>query len=189
LHNAIDINIYFGSLGVVGAVTVGLLFSGTSIGRFSPARGLIAGAVVLSSTVIGFGALVFTTDELRHRAQIEYESNKILVAIETLEQARAVMPWNSSVYHESGEILLDASQKFHDTKYLDRAIESFRRAIELSPNKVGPHIGLGLGLSQAGNLAGALSELDIAHDLYPRSTYVKAIARLLEQQKGMIRGQ
>ena len=183
LHNAIDINVYFGSLGVVGAVTIGLLCSGNVIGHIAPARSLLAGAAVFTSAAVGFGALVFTSDELRHRAQIEYENNKTLVAIATLEQARAVMPFNSSVYHESGEILLDASQKLKDTKYLDRATESFRRAIELSPNKVGPHIGLGLCLSQAGNLDGAISELDIAHDLYPRSTYVQAITRLLEARK------
>ena len=183
LHNAIDINVYFPSVGLVGAAAIGLLFSENSARRILPSRGLVALAAVFASAAAGFAALVLVSDELRYRAQIEYENNKPLVAIATLEQAKAVMPLNSSLYHDSGEILLDASQKLHDPAYLRRAAASFRRAIELSPNKVGPHVGLGPCLSQDDDVDGGLSEIAIAHHLYPRSAYVQSITRLMEQRK------
>jgi len=183
LHNMIDINVYFGSVGAIGAAVIGLLFSNAKLERITPPRALTAATAAVAVAALGFGALVFLSEELQHRAQIEYENNKLLVAIATLDQAKQVMPFNSSLYHDSGEILLEASQKLRNPDYLSRAKESFRRAIELSPAKVGPHLGLGLCMSQAGDIDGALSQVAVAHELYPRSAYVQAVAALIGKRK------
>ena len=87
------------------------------------------------------------------------------------------------LFRSYGEIMLDASQKFHNPEYLTRATAAFRQAITLSPGKVGPHIGLGLCLSQAGNLTGAIAEIRKARELYPRSNYVASIAKLLAKRE------
>jgi hypothetical protein len=91
------------------------------------------------------------------------------------------MPFNSSLYHDSGQIQLELSQKLHDPQYLADATESFSRAIELSPNKVGPHVGLGLCLSANHDVVGGLKELRLAQYLYPDSTSTQAIVRLMEK--------
>jgi hypothetical protein len=182
-HNAIDIDVYFPSVGAVGAVLCGLLYARTSTSAALPGRGAVAGTGVFATVILAFSGLVLVSSELQHRAEVEYEDNKPLIAAATLEQAKQFMPFNSSLFHDSGEILLDLSQKLRKPEYLVRATASFERAVALSPEKAGHHIGLGLCLSSAGNLDGAMEEITRARQLYPTGTYGQSIARLLEQRK------
>jgi tetratricopeptide (TPR) repeat protein len=121
--------------------------------------------------------------ELQFRAQAEFENNMLPEASATLEQAKSVLPVNSSVYHDSGEVNLNIFQQQHDVRYLEEATASFRKAIALSPEKAGPHIGLSLCLSSANLVDQALEEIRVAERLHPSSTRVQAIARLLEKRK------
>jgi hypothetical protein len=87
------------------------------------------------------------------------KKTRFRLAAETLELAKAIMPYNSSLFHDSGDINLNLYHSKHDYKYLDVATRSFQRAIALSPNKVGPHIGLSLCLSSANRVEDARAEL------------------------------
>jgi tetratricopeptide (TPR) repeat protein len=120
--------------------------------------------------------------ELQQRAQIEYDQNNLPTAALTLEQAKALMPWNSSLFHDSGDINLALYHRRHNIRDLEVATASFKRAIQLSPDKVGPHVGLGLCLSTASQVEDALDEILIAKRLQPDSSQVQAIARLLEKR-------
>jgi Flp pilus assembly protein TadD len=93
------------------------------------------------------------------------------------------MPLNSSLFHDSGDILLNLYHKRHDRKYLTSATESFQRAVALSPSKAGSHIGLGLCLSSADQMDDALLHIRTALLLYPDSSYAQAIVKLMEQRR------
>jgi hypothetical protein len=181
VHNLIDIDVYFGSVGAVGAVLIGAFFRSSEAAASPPGNRLMVSLGTVALAVVVFSGLVLCSTELQNRAQGEYDSMKPKVAIETLRQARRIMPFNSSLYHDSGQIQLELSQKLHDPQYLADATESFSRAIELSPNKVGPHVGLGLCLSANHDVVGGLKELRLAQYLYPDSTSTQAIVRLMEK--------
>jgi hypothetical protein len=187
VHNLIDINVYFPSLGVIGAVLIGTLM------RRTPAvpqpRAATAGVLIVAAlglTTLVFASLVMVSSELQARAQREYEENRLEPAVATLETAKALMPINSSLFHDSGDIQLNLYHKKRDHKYLDGATQSFQRAIALSPQKAGPHIGLSLCLSSANRIEDARAELRVAGRLYPDNTYIQAIARLLEKRKTVL---
>jgi tetratricopeptide (TPR) repeat protein len=183
VHNLIDINVYFPSIGIVGAVLAGALFHRRSATEYTPGRPLLAGVAAVSLAVISFSALNMVSSELQHRAKYEYEENRLAAAAATLEQAKRFMPFNSSLYHESGDILLSLYHNRREETYLTQATESFRRAIALSPSKSGPHAGLSLSLSSAKQVDAALEEIRIAQSLYPDSSYLQAVARLLENRR------
>jgi len=181
LHNLIDIDVYFASVGAVGAVLIGVFLRDSEARTAPPGKGLIAGFAVISMTVVLFSGLVLFSTELQNRAQVEYDSLKPKEALETLREARRLMPFNSSIYHDAGQIQLELSQKLHEPQHLAEAKESFSRAIELSPYKVGPHIGLGLCLSAEHDVVGGLKEIRVAQFLYPDNTYAQAVVRLMEK--------
>jgi hypothetical protein len=189
IHNLIDIDIYFASVGSVGAILIGTLLrtpknSETTL-EVQPLRrpgNVLVGVIGLFSLIIvAFSGFVQVSTELQQRSQMEHDTMKPRDAEASLQKARALMPLDSSLFHDSGEIELELSQKLHEPKFLAAAQESFTRAIQLSPNKVGPHVGLALCLSSQRELDGALREIRIAQNLYPDSSYVQAVARLLEK--------
>jgi hypothetical protein len=183
VHNLVDINVYFGSLGVLGAVVIGtLLWKGEREIPLPAVRHNVAFGA-LSLIVVAFASLSMVSTELQHRAQAEYEEHKYAVAVATLDEARAMMPLNSSLFYDAGEILLDTYSRSRDAKQLTAATDSFRRAIALSPMKVGPHIGLGLCLSWTEDKGSALKEIRTAEELYPDSTYVQSIVKLMVGHK------
>jgi tetratricopeptide (TPR) repeat protein len=182
-HNLIDINVYFPSLGVIGAVLLGVLLRTPSSAPQPQARAGSVVTVCLGLIVLIFSAFAMVSTELQHRAQIEADENRFQDAANTLEQATTLMPLNSSLFHDSGDINLSLYHKRHDVRYLETATNSFRRAIALSPNKVGPHKGLGLCLSTANRVDDALEEVRIAQRLAPDSTNTHAILRLLERRR------
>jgi len=182
-HNLIDIDVYFPSVGIIGAAILGTLMRRPSVVPQPPAKAGTFALVAMGVVTLVFSGLSMVTSELQVRAQGEYEENKVQVAAETLELAKAIMPYNSSLFHDSGDINLNLYHSKHDYKYLDVATRSFQRAIALSPNKVGPHIGLSLCLSSANRVEDARAELRVAERLHPDSTYIQAVARLLEKRK------
>jgi len=180
LHNLIDIDFYFGSVGCVGAVLIGVLLR-NSASVVVPGKPIIAGAGMVAFAAVAFSALVMFSTELQNRAKGEYESMKPEAAIATLMNARALMPLNSSLYQEAGQIQLELSQKRREPKYLAAAIGSFQRSIALSPHRVDSHIGLGLCLSAGRDVTGGLREIRIAQKLYPDYAYADAVVRLMEK--------
>src|SRR5262249_870222 len=127
-------------------------------------RALVA---VLGILLVAFSGLSMVSSELQHRAQAEYQEHKKDTAADTLEWAKTIMPIDSSLYHDSGDILLDIYTRTRDPKRLNAATQSFQRAIALSPLKVGPHIGLGLCRSWLNDMDGAIREIRVAEELYP----------------------
>jgi Flp pilus assembly protein TadD len=81
---------------------------------------------------------------------------------------------------------LNLYQRRDDPKYLVAATEAFRRAIALSPEKAGSYTGLSLCLASANQVESALEEIRTAQRLYPDSTNIHAIAKLLEQRRAGI---
>jgi len=182
VHNMVDIDLYFGSVGVLGAIIIGLLFAKPEIVQFSVSKFSVAIAGTLATLFIVFAGISCVSTELQYRAQIEFENKKLATALDTLAVARRVCPINSSLDHDAGEIALNLYQNTRDTRYLNEAIEAFRAEVRLSPEKAGSHIGYSLSLSSANRLPEALAEIRIAQTLYPSSSYVQSIARLMAQR-------
>jgi hypothetical protein len=182
VHNLIDIDVYFPSIGVLGTVLLAALLKKPSLGPQPQARLGSATAVAFGGAVLVFSTLAMVSTELQQRAQIEYDQNNLPAAALTLEHARSLMPWNSSLFHDSGDINLALYHRRHDMRDLETATASFKRAIELSPDKVGPHVGLGLCLSTASHMEEALEEIRTAKRLQPDSGHVQAIANLMEKR-------
>jgi len=145
-----------------------------------------AALAVLGLVMLVFASLAMVSSELQVRAKGEYEENRLQAAAATLETAKAVMPINSSLFHDSGEVNLNLHHSKHDARYLDVATRSFQRAIALSPNKSGPRVGLSLCLSSVNQVEEAIKEVRVAQRLYPDSTYIQAVARLLEKRNSGI---
>ena len=187
VHNLMDINVYFGSVGVVGAILLGVFLRKTPVVTPPATPGIPLALIVgagLATLVFSF--LVMVSSELQFRAKAEFEENKLQVAAETLEQAKSLMPLNSSIFHDSGDVNLNLFHKRHDAKYLKVATESFQRAVALSPEKAGSHTGLGLCLASANHVKEAQDEIRMSERFYPENTYTHSISRLLEQRSAGI---
>src|SRR5262249_6335648 len=154
--NLIDIDVYFASVGVIGAVLIGSLFRKNESQLLPQAAWPIGVFGALALVVMAFSSLAMVSSELQHRAQAEYEDHKYTAAVATLDEAKSIMPLNSSLFHDAGEILLDVYSRGRDPKQLADAKASFQQAIALSPMKIGPHVGLGLCLSFAHDVDSAL---------------------------------
>jgi hypothetical protein len=178
-HNLIDINVYFPSMGVLGMVLIGILLARPRAEATVPPQLILISVSLVAVVVMIFSGLVLVASELRHQARIESENSQIVAALASLDLAKKFNPLNSSLYHESGEICLDLYYKKKDPQYLELATAAFGKAVELSPNTVGPHVGLGLSLSTANKVEEALREIDTAQRLYPESSYIRSIARLM----------
>jgi hypothetical protein len=182
VHNLIDIDVYFASVGTLGAVLIGALLSrGEAVeGRMGTASTALVG--VFAAVMVVFAGLNCVSSELQHRAQIEFENKKLTIATQTLALARRIMPINSSLHHEAGEIQLNLYHALHDPQYLTAATDSFRTAIAWSPEKAGSHIGYALCLSTATRMPEAIAEIRAAQQLFPSSAYIQSIAQLMEQR-------
>jgi tetratricopeptide (TPR) repeat protein len=136
--------------------------------------------------MLAVAGLAMISGELQFRAKKEFEENKFIAAADTLEIAKTLMPINSSLFHDLGDVNLNLYHKRHEAKFLDTATESFRRAVALSPDKAGSHTGLSLCLASANNVESALEEIRSAQRLFPDSTHIQSIAKLLEQRRAGI---
>jgi tetratricopeptide (TPR) repeat protein len=187
IHNLIDINVYFASVGVVGVVLLAVLLRKPETEPQPPARPALVLTLLASAGFVIFSALSMVSSELQFRAQAEFQENKFQVAADTLDIAKMLMPINSSLFHDSGDVNLNLYQRRDDPKYLEAATEAFRRSIALSPEKAGSYTGLSLCLASANQVEGALDQIRTAQRLYPDSTNIHAIARLLEQRWSGVR--
>jgi tetratricopeptide (TPR) repeat protein len=189
VHNLIDIDVYFPSVGVLGILLAGVLLRRPSVPAQPyplTARLALAFTVAAGLSLLAFSALVMVSSELQFRAKAEFEENKLQAAADTLEQAKSLMPLNSSLFHDSGDVNLNLYHKRRDVRYLQVATESFRRAVDLSPAKAGSHTGLSLCLASANKVDEAQKEIRTAERLYPDNTYIHSISRLLEQRNAGI---
>ena len=194
VHNLIEINIYFASVGATGVALIGLLVAQSRPAdqrmlrnpvpdKLAQITGLAAMAFIFSSGII------YVSGELLHRARVEIENQKLMEASETLDNAMRINPFNSSILHEAGQLTLELHQKTQAPVLLTRATEYFSRAVDLSPNKVGPHLGLGLCLSSADELDEALEQMEIAQSMHPYSRHVSSVRRLIENRQAARSGQ
>jgi tetratricopeptide (TPR) repeat protein len=185
LHNIGDNDIYFGSVGVLGAVILGMLWAQRSGRTAQPAGGGARLPIALVSTLavaaMVFSALACFSNELQFRAQIEYDNKKLPTAVETLQTAIRISPMNSSLYHDMGEILLNLYQTKKEPQYLTQSMEAFQSEVKLSPKKAGGHTGYALTLSSAGRMAEAIEQIRLAQSLYPSSSYIYSITQLMEK--------
>jgi hypothetical protein len=181
-HNMVDIDVYFPSVGVVGAVIIGALFAKDPREYPASPRLSFAAFGVFATIVVLFAGIACLSSELQQRAQIEYENKKLPAAVATLETARQLCPINSSIFHDSGNIQLELFQATREPHYLTAATSLFQRAVALSPEKAGSHIGYGLCLSSANRMTEALEQIHIAQRLYPSSRYAQSIAQLMERR-------
>jgi hypothetical protein len=186
VHNLIDINVYFPSLGIIGVALIGVTLSLPQKHFAKPPMPLVAAICMLAVAALVLGALVFVSSELEHRAKIEVENGKLGESIATLDLATKFNPLNSSFYHVAGETSLELFHKTQNVEYLERAKTSFQKAIELSPLKVGPRVGLGLCLSVSNQMDEAMREIAVAQRLYPSSSFVRSVQALMERR---IRGE
>ncbi len=189
VHNLIDIDLYFASVGAVGVILTGVLGAAFHDQRpvNAPAKalskwvlgsvGAIAIAIVVSSGVI------YVSGELLRRAQTELSYLRVAQAHETLESATTINPFNSSILHEAGQVALEMFQDTGERRYLEQSQEYFANAVRLSSNKVGPHLGLALTMSTEDRIHEALAELEIAQTMHPYSRYVSSIRRLVENRQ------
>ena len=187
LHNLIDINLYFASVGAVGIALIGVL--GSTMRRDSPPRAIpvskwwIRGVGVVSVFVILSSGVIYVSDELLRRARIERGYLRVAEAHDTLGTASAINPFNSSILHGAGQVALEMYQTTRQEEYLEQSQRYFADAVRLSPKKVGPHLGLALSISSANELGEALEELEIAQTMHPYSRHVSNIRRLIENRQ------
>ena len=182
VHNLVDIDVYFGSVGVLGAVIIGMLLCKPRAESSAISKPAFAATAVFAVAIMAFAGGAFISSELQNRAQIEFDNKKLVVASETLESARRICPINSSLDHDLGEMLLTLYHQTHDPKFIDRSYEAFRTEVRLSPKKAGAHIGYSLALSTLNRVPEAIAEIHVAQRLYPSSAYIQSIAQLLEQR-------
>ena len=189
VHNLIDIDLYFASVGAVGVILIGVLGAAFRDQRpvNLPAIGLskwVQGSIgAISIAIIISSGVVYISGELLRRAQTELSYLRVVEAHETLESATTINPFNSSILHEAGQVALDMFQDTQERHYLEQSQEYFAKAVRLSPNKVGPHLGLALTMSTDDRIHEALAELEIAQYMHPYSRYVSSVRRLVENRQ------
>ena len=189
VHNLIDINLYFASVGAVGVILIGVLAAASrDQGPVNlPAIGLskwVQGSMgAISIAIIVSSGVVYISGELLRRAQTELSYLRVLEAHETLDSATAINPFNSSILHEAGQVALELFQDTEERHYLEQSQLYFANAVRLSPHKVGPHLGLALTMSTDDRIHEALAELEIAQYMHPYSRYVSSIRRLVENRQ------
>jgi hypothetical protein len=183
LHNTIDIDVYFPSVGIAGVVLLGVYLWKPQTQISTPSRPLLAVTGGLTLALVIFAVLSMVSTELQLRAKGEFEMDNFPAAAATLASAKALMPINSSIHHDLGDVYLNKYQRRgRKPADLEQATESFRTALALSPLKAGSHTGFGLTLASANRVDEARAEVREALRLYPDSTFTQSIARLLERR-------
>ena len=189
VHNLIDIDLYFASVGAVGVILLSVLCASMRheslpIRPAKPLSKWVLGSIgAVSVAIIVSSGVVYVSGELLRRAQTELSYLEVAQAHQTLESATTFNPFNSSILHEAGQVALEMYQDTQEGHYLEQSREYFADAVRLSPNKVGPHLGLALTLSTVDRTHEALAELEIAQYMHPYSRYVSSLRRLVENRQ------
>jgi hypothetical protein len=98
---------------------------------------------------------------------------------------KIIISVDPSAWVFSGVALMVALELYHLNHQqfrIDDAPTFFRRAISLSPRKVGPRVGLSLSLSTLDRTEEALEQIKIAQRLHPADAQSYAIRRLVERR-------
>ena len=133
VHNLIDIDFYFASVGAVGVILVGV--AGASIrahsGPIPPPKPLpkwVMGTIgAVSIAMVASSAVIYVSGELLRRAQTELSYLESDRAHQTLELAATVNPFNSSILHEAGQVALELYQDTDEQRYIEQSQEIFRQ--------------------------------------------------------------
>ena len=186
VHNLIDIDIYFASVGAVGVVLLATLCSPSantlSVSHPRPSRWLTASIGTAAVAIVLSSGSIFVSGELLRKAQTDLGYLRVAEAHQILETAARINPFNSSILHEGGQVALEMYHTTREVKYLEASVEYFQNAVRLSPNKVGPRLGLALVRSTSGRRGEAIEEVALAQAMNPYSRYVNSVRRLIESQ-------
>jgi hypothetical protein len=188
VHNLMDINVYFGSVGAVGVLLAALyLWSPPADDEKEPAPHgarlpALAATGMLAVLFIVSSGVMYVSGELLHSARIDIGFSRARDAAATLDLAARINPFDSSVLHEAGQTELELYHGARDREHLLASQDYFSRAVRLSPLKVGPRIGLALSLSSEDRVDEALEQLRIAEELHPAGTQAPNIRRLVENR-------
>jgi hypothetical protein len=147
-----------------------------------PGRLALAPVGALAVVAVVSSGLIYVSGELLHSARIDLEFGRTRDAAATLQMAARVNPFDSSVLHEAGQTELELYHATRDPERLRASQEAFARAVDLSPLKVGPRIGLALSLSSEDRIGEALEQLRIAQALHPAGEQASNIRRLVENR-------
>lgn len=186
VHNLVDINFYFASVGAIGAALMGLFMWSPVEARIEirpyPSRYLLAAAGVLAALALATSGIVYVSGEFLNRAQGELEFLKVPEASETLRIAARINPFDPSILSEAGQAELELYHATHDEARIEAAEAYFRRAVWISPERASPHIGLALTLASQDRTREAVDQLEIAQTLYPAGTQATNIRRMIEKR-------
>lgn len=186
-HNLIDIDIYFGSVGAIGAALTGLFLWKERRATIDPSeeagRGLVGATGVAAFLVLASSALVFVSGEFLLRARTELEFLRTSDAAVSLGIAARINPFDPTIRYEAGQTELDRYYATGDGTHLETARAHLMRAIWLSPHRVGPHVSLALVLASEDRMREAIDELEIAQMIHPEDGEASNIRRLMEKRQ------
>jgi tetratricopeptide (TPR) repeat protein len=183
-HNMIDINVYFASIGAVGIALVAALAWRPPSGIARPAsRRLIQATTLVAVPFLAASAVIYVSGELYHRAQVELAELEMETAVDTLKLATLINPFDSSILHEAGQSSLELYHKDHQLYRIEDSLSFFQKAVNMSPQKIGPRVGLSLAMSTMNRTDEALEQLAMAQALAPGNRQASAIRRLIENRQ------
>lgn len=187
VHNLIDIDVYFGSVGAIGAALTGLFLWKERRVPPEPAekasRALVGATSVAAFLVLASSALVFVSGEFLLRGRTELEFLRNSDAAVSLGIAARINPFDPTIRYEAGQAELERYYATLDGTHLDAARAHLMRAIWLSPHRVGPHVSLALVLASGDRMREAIDELEIAQMIHPEDGEASNIRRLMEKRQ------
>ncbi len=162
-----------------------------SLGSTDPsALALLAAAYArMEKNDEAIAVLEAATDTHPHDAALQHDLGKLLLAQGKPREALPHLQEAARGKPRDAPIQLDLGRAEEMLGELDRAEESFRRAIQLSPNLPRGHYALGRLLQREGKTAEAERELAAHHALYERGTKIVAATDVESGQITMARAE
>lgn len=185
VHNLIDIDVYFGSIGAVGAALVGLFFcrgEAPPATSAPPSRALLGVIGAIAAVALVSSGFIYVSGEFLVRARTELELFRTPQAADSLRIAARINPLDPAIQYEAGQTHLELYHRTGDTAHLDVARSDLERAIRLSPNRVGPHVALALILASQNQTRESIDQLETAQMLDPQGAQAVNIRRMIEQR-------
>ncbi len=183
-HNLVDIDVYFPSVGVLGAILIGALFARPQreFPRLSKPSLAFMGTLALLAIV--FSGLVCVSSELQNRAQIELESKKLLAATANVVDGAAPGPHQLEPgprHRRDPAPALPADPRPAVSGGRNLFV-SDGHCFESGKIRISYWLRTLPFDHRQSDARGHREQLRIAQRLYPNSTYVGSIARLMEQR-------
>ncbi|MBI4474265.1 MAG: hypothetical protein HY646_16455, partial [Acidobacteria bacterium] len=106
IHNLIDINVYFPSIGAVGLALAGILLSPpvSALKPTAPCRYLAMAVGSIALVIFILGSMFLAASELEYESRLRYARGKPSEALEKLLMAQQINPLNSNLFHDAGFI-------------------------------------------------------------------------------------